>query len=544
MLDKLRKRVMWSLDTERTIRGRELISAFPQQMQLLKKPLENFIAELFGASRYQKALQLRGIYFTSCTQGQGESYDFLLKAMSKKFQLVPPTFKRLPRAGECYFVRSLLQDVILPEASVLGDSERRKTIRRFIYRTALITCPAVVVVSGIGMHAGYIENTRNLQVIEQHINYYHAALTNIKPSNTSVLGTLPALDQLQRARLLYTQHSGWGTHFLVASRLIKDDIENAQQRVLHAYFLPRVAAQIEHRLDGNMKDANLMYAYLKGYLAYSAADYTSQSSIRAPMEYSWDRDFASQPQTADKLKKYLYLALQTDVEKLPLDQKLIDRTRDKLETVIPSQRAYGLLSLRASVSDHPDVLLSAAAGSNFNSVFTQQDPSYRIPALYTDAVYTSIYLPHYEKIADDVANDNRDIGLSSASDAKDTADDLEDNIQTTYNEKYTRAWKKGLKNIQVKPFTSLKGAVDTLDALIGKDSPLPKILNVVYDNTNDISHDKVQVVGHFEKLNDYSQHSNWGASWQDSVKILTKLRDYLVKLEQAPDQNQASFNAA
>jgi type VI secretion system protein ImpL len=365
-----------------------------------------------------------------------------------------------------------------------------------------------------------------------------------RSQNASVLGTLPALNELDRARLLYSQNSGWGTHFLLASRFIENNVIDSEQRVLHAYFLPRIAAEIEQRLDDNIKDANMLYAYLKGYLAFSSSDYTNQNSIKAPMEYNWDNNFAAHPETADKLKHYLNFALQHDVEKLPLDQKLIDRIRDRLETVIPSERAYGLLTLRARVSDYPDILLSTAAGSEFDSVFIEKDSSYRIPRLYTDAVYHNIYLPHYEDIASEVANDNKDIGLSSASAAKDTESDLEDNIQMAYNNHYIQVWQTALNNINIKAFSSLKEAVNTLDALIGKNSPLPKVLNIVYDNTNDVSHDKVQVVGHFEDVNDYSQSNNWGTTWQDSVKTLTKLRDYLVKLEQAPNQSEASFNAA
>ena len=37
LLQQLQKRVMWALGNERSARGRELINAFPQQMQLLKQ---------------------------------------------------------------------------------------------------------------------------------------------------------------------------------------------------------------------------------------------------------------------------------------------------------------------------------------------------------------------------------------------------------------------------------------------------------------------------------------------------------------------------
>ena len=543
LIAQLRKRVMWALDTERSIRGRELINAFPQQMQLLKRPIENFISELFGSTRYHNALQLRGVYFTSCDQQEGEPYDFVLQAMSKKFQLVPPKFERPSRLGECYFLRTLFFDIMLPESHLLGDSERSKRIRRAAYRTLLLSCPALVIFATVGMYVGYQENLSNLNQVDQYIQYYNEAQTNVKQGDDSLLSVLSVLNPLKNASLLYSKHE-WGLHFLYVSQLIGGTINDALQRTLHSEFLPRIAAQIENNLNQNIQDQNLLYATLKGYLAFSASNDTPRFSIKAPMEYGWNNSLKSQPQTVNQLKYYLTLSLNRSVEKLPLDNALINRVRGQLEQIIPSQRAYGLLTLRASVNNLADLLLNLSVGTNFNSVFEMVNPKSSIPSLYTARGFQEVFLKQDKSISKEVAEDNRDIGLVNESNINQNAGQISDVMQKNYNDNYIESWDNALANIKIKPFQSLDDAINTFNLLISKQSSLPKLLDIVYDNTASISHDKVQVTGHYDSLNNYSKHAGSGVSWPDTVKTLENLRDYLVTLQQAANQNQASFNAA
>ena len=544
LITQLRKRVMWALDTERSIRGRELINAFPQQMQLLKRPIENFIAELFGSTRYRNALQFRGIYFTSCDQQEGEPYDFVLQAMSKKFQLVPPKFERPTRLGESYFLRTLFFDIMMAEAHMLGDSERSKRIRRIAYRGLLLSCPVIVVFSSVGMYAGYKENKTNLKQINQYIQYYNEALTNVKQGDDSLLSTLSILDPLNNANLLYHAKHTWGLHFLYESRTISNTINGALQRTLHSEFLPRIAAQIENNLNQNISSQNLLYATLKGYLAFSASNNTPQFSIKAPIEYGWNDALKTQQDTLNKFKYYLNVALKKPVEKLPLDNALINRVRGQLEQIIPSQRAYGLLTLRSSVSNRADMFPNLISGTNFNQVFEEDNPKLAIPALYTVAGFQEVFLKQYESISKEVAEDNRDIGLVNESNISQNSGQIRDVMQKNYNNNYIQSWDSALSNIKVKPFQNLNETINVLNLLISKESPLPKLLDVVYDNTAPISHDKIQVTGHYEALNNYSKHASSGVSWSETVKTLTSLRDYLVTLQQSANQNQACFDAA
>ena len=462
LIQHLRKRVMWAFDSEKTMRGRELINAFPQQMSLFRRPIENFISELFGAVRYQQVIQVRGVYFTSCTQGQGKSNDFLLQAMSKKFQLSQPSFSRPQRIGESYFLRSLFFDVMLPEAHALGYSERRKKIRHYLYRLTLIACPIFVVATGFGMHMGYQANQKNLVSVNDYLDVYNVEINKIKQGDPSLTDTMPALKQLQNSKRLYTNTHAASLNLLFMSNYIENRIVNAEQRALHSLFLPRVAADLEKSLKNNISDQNILYANLKGYLAFSAADYTNQLALSAPMEYRWEQQYAAHPDVSMALNYLLNTALNTSVDKLPLDDTLIGRIRGQLAQVNPEQRAYGLLSLRANLGEDADIYLSTAAGNQFSTVFAEDNEKYKIPSLYTKQTYLRVFRPQYQAIADEVAQDNHDIGLAAANDSSSNSSSIEASLQTTYNQQYQKTWNTALENIHVKPFSSLNDAVIVL----------------------------------------------------------------------------------
>jgi len=544
LVGQLNKRIMWSMSSEKSPRGRELIHAFPQQMQLLEKPIQHFIVELFGAVRYHQALQVRGVYFTSCNQNSGDVQDFVLQALSKKYQFSPPQFQRMARHGECYFMHSLFYNVILPESQVLGDSERAKKIRRISYNGFLAACPVVILLTATGMYAGYNENKANLKLINQHIDYYQTSLSNIKENDDSLYSVLPAINQIHEAQQLYTNSGDWGLHFLYETDSIKGSISDAQQRALHSLFLPRIAAQIESRLNKNISDQNLLYATLKGYLAFSDTSHTGRDAIKVPMEHAWNNEFLSYPDTRDQLRYYLGVALQKPVEKLPLDEPLVSRIRGELEQIIPSQRAYGLLTLRASVSNLPNLIITTAVGSDFDKIFTIGDQANTIPALYTRSGYKEVFLPNYEKISEEVARDNNDIGLKNNSDETQTADQINHIIQRTYNQRYQASWDNALSSITVKAFSNLNDAVNSLNLLVSHNSPLIKLLNVVYDNTSPVTHDKVQVASTFSGVNEFTRGDSGDVSWNKISDDLKNVRDYLVKLQQASNQNEMAFNQA
>jgi type VI secretion system protein ImpL len=437
----------------------------------------------------------------------------------------------------------LFLGVILPEATLLGDSERSKRIKKTAYKSFLMACPLLIVSMFMGMHYGHVENVDNLKQINNNIDNYNSIVSSLKSGDDNLLPLLPALDKLVQSRNLYTTSDQWGLHFLLASHIIRNALNQTIQNSLHSLFLPRIAAQIEDSMNHNIADQNLLYATLKGYLAFSASDYSNQYSIKAPVEYTWNKEFIKNPETISRLKSYLNISMRRDVEKLPLDKNLINRIRSQLAQVDPSQRAYGLLSLRASVvNSAPDIIIPAAV-EHFSTLF-DSTTELKVSALYTQKGFENIFLKQYRPITSEVAEDNKAIGLSHNEKENETVGQLRVNVEHMYNNNYVKTWNDTLANIKVKQFNNLDDAVNVLSTIISKQSPMPPLLNLIYDNTYDIGSNNIDVKKDFSAVNHYISKGSGRPSWNDTATILSKLHDYMVTLQKAPDQDKACFDAA
>lgn len=537
IVEKLRSHVLWSLDAERNPRGRELIHSFPQQLQLLRRPIETFLMELFSGVRFPKSLAVRGIFFGSNVQ-EGEPHDFLLQAMSKKFQLVPPVVHRPQRMGECYFLQQIFQEVIYPELHDLGESAQCRKRRIVMYYAVRIGSPLMIILSLILMHEGYQANIQRIAKVNQDLTRFEQLQQELNATSDSLVEMLPMLNQLTSARQTYFRNLPIGMGALIETSIIKRHINISFERMLHNLFLPRVAAEIESALNKTILDQNLMYATLKAYLAFSSISNTSNDAIEAPLQYYWNQDYASKPHIIFKLQNYLSLALLSPVPKLPLDSQLISRIRDQLEAIIPSQRAYGLLLLKASVTDLPKLLLDTAAGENFSGIFQGDPNAIAIPALYTAEGYQKIFLPQYQPIATEVAEDNQAVGLEHGDYETQTLPQIITVMQEMYQRNYIKHWNHALKSIHIKPFTDLPAAINSIQIMIGSNSPFEKLFAVVYDNSNGINF----VNANFARLNQF-QNNTGTSSWPHAQQSLLDLQNYLQNIQQSTDPNHSAYNA-
>lgn len=117
---------------ERKIEVREKIWEFPQQFEVLKKNLADFVSTLFAQNVYQESPRMRGAYFTSGTQ-EGRPIDRVMNAMAEAFGIRG----RLPQGEpvtepKSYFLRDVFSRVVFPDALLAGRSAaevRRQRVR-------------------------------------------------------------------------------------------------------------------------------------------------------------------------------------------------------------------------------------------------------------------------------------------------------------------------------------------------------------------------------------------------------------------------------
>lgn len=538
MMARLSQRVLWTLDVEKNQQAREMIYRFPQQMQLFRKPVAALVEEIFSSQLDNTILNLRGIYFTSSEQ-KGEPYNFFLHIIGKRYNLTSSHQHEQEHHNENYFSDKVFSQVMLPESRVFGLTRRQSKLRTFAYRSIFILAPAVFIATTLAFNSAYHSTIANIDFVANQVATYHLALDKLSPSDDHIADTLPALDALHHA-VNYSSATGMHQLLFVAHSLTHAS-NQALDRSLHSLFLPRVAANLEATMNQGGLSTNTLYASLKGYLAFSPSHYTNADAIRAPMEIII-ADQYPKPEMQASLRYYLNRSADLSIDRLPLDKVLTNKVRLALQQVVPSQRAYALLTIKALASNLPAINLPSVIGQGYTEVFSDQPKI--VDALYTKKGYEQVYSNNYQSIAEQVANDNKDIGLHAEHDNTQSLDSIVAEVQKDYGNNYLSAWQSTLASIHIQNFTSYADAITKIKVLSGNNSPMTKLLAIVNDNTASVDGNGVDIANHYHDFNNFSQSSITSSQWQSARKQLQLLVNYLTAIKQSSDVDAASFKAA
>src|SRR5499427_2990795 len=129
--DDLVERLNWELtdrlQEEPTPSNRVLLYGFPTQIAALKRPIFDFLNQIFEPTRYHANATLRGFYFTSGTQ-HGTPIDRLIGALAKSFGAEQVGAQAYSGLGKSFFLTDLILKVIIGEAAWV--SFNRAAMRR------------------------------------------------------------------------------------------------------------------------------------------------------------------------------------------------------------------------------------------------------------------------------------------------------------------------------------------------------------------------------------------------------------------------------
>ena len=111
LITRLNERVFARVEEDRDVRRRARVFGFPQQMAALRDSLAQFVTDVFGSTRFDQQILLRGVYFTSGTQ-EGTPIDRLLGAIGRRFAVAPEAVMQPAGRGKAYFIERLLKEVL------------------------------------------------------------------------------------------------------------------------------------------------------------------------------------------------------------------------------------------------------------------------------------------------------------------------------------------------------------------------------------------------------------------------------------------------
>ena len=489
VLGRMEQRVFKRMQEERDVQRRSLIMSFPQQMAMLKPTIVTFLAEVFGSSRYEMEPLLRGVYFTSATQ-EGTPIDRMMGVLAKAYGMDRQEAPVFSGRGKSFFITRLLREVIFPEAELAGLDpriERRRRWLRWASYAALVTVMAGMLTLWT---VSYLENSRAIARVEEHIKQYRAVPGQWGESETAIRTVVARLNALSEARNEYRNRSWLMGFGLYQGDKIEAGIDEVYERRLVADLLPEINRRLKMHMReilqrGQAADSGSLYELLRVYLMLGLPEKKDTKVASASIRKSWERNFAREPQVADQLAGHSDYLLNIFHDPIPLDQELVRNVQQRLKSVPLATQLYSHLKSVALADHSHDFRLMNTLPPVSMEIFTTPEgrsiDSLTIPGFFSAYGYNTYFRKQGQDLVKRALQESWVLN-QYAGQTGDLAS-LYDDLQKQYFAEYETLWKKLLMSLKMKKPQGIFDTLKILDYLSGPETPLRPLLQAVEMNT-------------------------------------------------------------
>lgn len=492
LLNRLNARMNWRLMAERDIRRRSLILGFPLQFSSLKDTLTRFIEEIFQESRFERAIMVRGVYFTSGTQ-EGTPIDRVIGSMAESYGVSTPPSVQPGQRGKSFFITNLLRRVIFAEREIAGSDRRAERIRAWIQRGAYAGVALVTVLAALAWANSFTENKSFTADLDARLAQYEELR---QEPIESALAYEQILEQLNALRAILDHVNKVTRSPPLTMRLglyqgngISEATGDAYFRALNALLLPGLASQIEEQLAVSIDDPSYSYETLKLYLMLIEPSRLDPELLELWATDDWERRYPDNPRVPAQLKKHLeYLAANANaIEPAQPNRPLIARVREELTRKPLAELVYGRVKMAPEVREAAPLSLEDIAGRGADSVFNIDniDPNdLEIPSLFTYRGFFRLFQVESLKIISAMKSEAWVYGNEDSPILAEQIDQLEESVLQLYIDEYISRWDRLLGLLNIKPINSVAEAASLTGALIRPDSPLKRVLDTLADNSD------------------------------------------------------------
>jgi len=483
---QLQDRVLQRMQQETDPRRRSLIYAFPQQFAGIEGPLERFLDDAFGRSRFDHPALLRGVYFTSGTQS-GRPFDRMMSSMAAALGLQREVLLQDGAGGRAYFVKRLLRDVIFEEAGLAGSNLRVER-RRALFQRIAIGLVGVLLVAGL---AGlFVSNRANRQFVEESRQQIATLqkLAQEAPGNGDPVALLPLLDAARDLPGGEAERRAHGTPWWAKLGLdqrekLGGEAQRVYRRLLQQTLLPIVLQRMEDDLRrGDSNDPAAEYDVLRAYLmlgdpAHFDADVLRNWAMREWQSGSLGRASDLQRGELDQHLAVLFEPAQFDAN-LSLDRKLIAQARETLDRVPLAQRMSARIQQQLRGLHLADFTIAKAAGPDSVLVFVRKsgEPLTR----GVDGTYSVAGFQNFARLRElalvNAGKDDWVLGHVDSAPGAASNDDLRGAVTQLYFEQYISAWDALLGDIGVVPFSAPDQGARIANLMASGHSPLRALI--------------------------------------------------------------------
>jgi type VI secretion system protein ImpL len=501
LVQRLNEDLTDRLQEDPTPSSRVSLYGFPTQLAGLKRPIFDFLNQIFEPTRYHANATLRGFYFTSGTQ-QGTPIDRLIGALVKSFGAQEVASSAYSGLGKSFFLTDLVQKVVIGEASWVSSDpaalRRQRIIRACAYATVVLVAVALSAV-------WWISYSRNLNLINQTnaavADFVAAAEPFAKETQIAdrdlskvflleqKLRFLPAGYEYRDAKEPMLSRFGLSQR----DRLMASSV-NSYHVALERMFRPRLIYRLEEQLEANRTNASFVYEALKVYLMIGGQQATDRELVMSWMRRDWAENLYPGAAFADGRKALEgHLAALLDLEQndeplVTLNGPLIENSQRLLARLSVAQRAYEILKSQARSSGIPDWVAAQHGGQDFDRVFetinNEDIQNVRVPGFLTYNGFRRAFIDRLNSIAEQMNNEKWVLGATGEQSAiQSQYATLGPDLLDIYTKDFIETWRRTLGRLRLKRMNADKPQFLTLAAVSAATSPLRQLLESILTET-------------------------------------------------------------
>jgi type VI secretion system protein ImpL len=501
LVERLNEELTDRLQDEPAPATRVSLFGFPTQMATLKKPIYDFLNQIFEPTRYHANATLRGFYFTSGTQ-QGTPIDQLIGALVKSFGAEEVAGAAYSGLGKSFFLTDLIKKVIIGEAAWVSTDRAAVRRARIIKAAAYSAMLLVTVGAAAAWWTSYNRNKDLIDRTDAAIADYRAAAgplaTETVVADRDLAKILPLLHKLRHMPTGYAQRAATvpllATFGLSQRDRLQSSSESAYHIALERLLRARLLYRMEEVLEANRTNPSVIYEALKVYLMLGGLQRADRELILGWMRRDWADNLypgAANAEGRKALEEHLTAMLDLDTGASPsieLHGPLVEESQKTLARLSLSQRAYELLRSQARASVAPDWLPSRSGGPDFALVFQPVGggdlDSVRVPGFYTYAGFHRAFVDRLGSIAEQIKQERWVLGAAGEQQAVTAQyDRLGQDLLDLYARDFIAAWRNTLGRLQFKPLTVDRPKYVALSAVGAATSPLKQLLESIRDET-------------------------------------------------------------
>jgi type VI secretion system protein ImpL len=489
--------VIGRVQAERDPQRRARIYAFPQQFGGMRDALDELLRLAFEGSSFEQAPLLRGVYFVSGTQ-EGTPIDRMLGAIARELRLERLILPPNQNSGRSFFLTRLLNEVVFPEAELVGANLAVERRRRWL---AIACYAAIGVVSAALLLAWLTSYGNNRGDLTDAMAAATATKKMVDATPFAVSAdVVPLMPALAASRALPAkvapEHVPWSHGFglyqgarLEAAALLSYD------QLLADTLPPRLTARIEQQLRSSGGNLDALYEALKAYIMLTTPDRFDAAAVRQIVMDDWNKTLLSSLPADERaqLDQHLDALLASSGRRalLKQDVQLVGQVREQLRNVSLAQRIYTRLRLQGGGKEFPDFTARRAGGDLVDSVFVSasgQRLTRGVPGLYTKDGYEKGFKRLVDSVARQLAEEERWVlGASDAAGSR-LADPLFvqrviEEVRRMYLSDYITVWDAFLNDIKLRRISGLRESLEVTRALSAPDNPLAPLMRAVARET-------------------------------------------------------------